>query len=99
MRSASRSRRSSLSVPTCGSCCDRGAPRPRTTDACATVERAADADNRAMFTGIVSAVGRIVEVRPLGTGAAFGNALTIEAPARWLDTAAIGDSIALGGAC
>ncbi len=52
-----------------------------------------------MFTGIVSGVGRIVEVRSLGTDASFGNALTIEAPAGWLRTTAIGDSIALAGAC
>ena len=52
-----------------------------------------------MFTGIVSGVGRIVDVRPLGSGASFGNALTIEAPAGWLGTTAIGDSIALAGAC
>jgi riboflavin synthase len=52
-----------------------------------------------MFTGIVSGIGRIVEVRALGTDAAFGNALTVEAPAGWLGTSAIGDSIALAGAC
>ncbi len=52
-----------------------------------------------MFTGIVSGIGRIVEVRALGTGASFGNALTIEAPAGWLATTASGDSIALAGAC
>ncbi len=52
-----------------------------------------------MFTGIVSGVGRIVEVRSLGTDASFGNALTIEAPPGWLGTTAIGDSIALAGAC
>ena len=52
-----------------------------------------------MFTGIVSGVGRIVEVRALGTDASFGNALTIEAPAGWLAGTAIGDSIALAGAC
>jgi len=52
-----------------------------------------------MFTGIVSGIGRIVEVRALGTGASFGNALTVEAPPGWLGTSAIGDSIALAGAC
>ena len=52
-----------------------------------------------MFTGIVSAVGRIVEAAPLGQGAVFGKALTLEAPAGWLDGVAIGDSIALAGAC
>jgi riboflavin synthase len=52
-----------------------------------------------MFTGIVSGVGRIVEVRPLGAGASYGNALSVEAPAGWLGTTTIGDSIALAGAC
>jgi riboflavin synthase len=52
-----------------------------------------------MFTGIVSGVGRIVEVRALGADSAFGNALAVEAPAGWLGTTAIGDSIALAGAC
>jgi riboflavin synthase len=52
-----------------------------------------------MFTGIVSGIGRIVEVAALGAGASFGHALTIEAPAGWLGTTAIGDSIALAGAC
>lgn len=52
-----------------------------------------------MFTGIVSAIGRIVEVHVLGADASFGNALTVEAPAGWLGATAIGDSIALAGAC
>ena len=58
-----------------------------------------EADNRSMFTGIVNAIGRIVDVRALGADAAFGNTLTVEAPAGWLGTTAIGDSIALAGAC
>ena len=52
-----------------------------------------------MFTGIVSGIGRIVDVQDLGTDASFGKALTIEAPAGWLGNSAIGDSIALAGAC
>ena len=52
-----------------------------------------------MFTGIVSAVGRIVEVERLGAEAAFGRALTVAAPTGWLDGTAIGDSIAIAGAC
>ena len=52
-----------------------------------------------MFTGIVSGVGRIVEARALGAGAGFGQALSIEAPAAFLDGVGIGDSIALSGAC
>ena len=53
----------------------------------------------AMFTGIVSGVGRIVEARPLGAGAGFGKALSIEAPAGFLAGVRIGDSISLSGAC
>ena len=52
-----------------------------------------------MFTGIVSGVGRIVEVTRLGEDAAFGSALAIEAPPGFLDDVRIGDSIALSGAC
>jgi riboflavin synthase len=52
-----------------------------------------------MFTGIVSGVGRIVETRPLGPGAQFGKAISIEAPPGYLDGVAAGDSIALSGAC
>ena len=52
-----------------------------------------------MFTGIVSAVGRIVEVEALGSGASFGRALTVETPPGWLGATAIGDSIAVAGAC
>jgi riboflavin synthase len=52
-----------------------------------------------MFTGIVSAVGRIVEARPLGAGAAFGKSLAIDTPPGFLDDVRLGDSIALSGAC
>jgi len=52
-----------------------------------------------MFTGIVSGVGRIVEAKALGADAAFGKALAIEAPPGFLDDVALGDSIALSGAC
>lgn len=52
-----------------------------------------------MFTGIVSAVGRIVDVRSLGASPSFGKGLTLEAPPGWIDGAAVGDSIALAGAC
>jgi riboflavin synthase len=52
-----------------------------------------------MFTGIVSGVGTIVDVRALGSDRSFGNALTIEAPPAWLGATALGDSIALAGAC
>jgi riboflavin synthase len=52
-----------------------------------------------MFTGIISGLGRITEVAPLGTGAEHGRRLTIEAPRGYLDDVQPGDSIALNGAC
>jgi riboflavin synthase len=52
-----------------------------------------------MFTGIVTAIGRIVDAAPLGSGTAFGLRLTVEAPAGYLDPVTLGDSIALNGAC
>ncbi len=52
-----------------------------------------------MFTGIVTAVGRIVDTTPLGAEPTHGRRLTIETPAGYLDDVALGDSIALNGAC
>ncbi len=52
-----------------------------------------------MFTGIVSGIGRIVEAHDLGAGSGFGKRLSIEAPAGFVEGVAIGDSIALSGAC
>jgi riboflavin synthase len=51
-----------------------------------------------MFTGIVAAVGRIQSVVPLG-GAQAGVRLTIDAGVLGLDDVALGDSIAIQGAC
>jgi len=51
-----------------------------------------------MFTGIVAAVGRITKLEPLG-GADAGLRLSIEAGALGLDDVALGDSIAIQGAC
>jgi len=51
-----------------------------------------------MFTGIVAAIGRITHVNPLG-GAAAGVRLAIDAATLGLDDVAIGDSIAVQGAC
>ena len=48
-----------------------------------------------MFTGIISGLGRIVEVQ----SAAAGKHLTVQAPAGYLDDVQHGDSIALNGAC
>jgi len=52
-----------------------------------------------MFTGIITGLGRIVDVHDLGTGAQHGKRLTIETPAGYLTDVALGDSIALNGAC
>lgn len=48
-----------------------------------------------MFTGIVQATGAIERVEELG----FGRRLTVHAPRLGLDDVAIGDSIAVNGAC
>jgi riboflavin synthase len=52
-----------------------------------------------MFTGIITALGEIVEVRSLGASDAFGSRLVIVAPTGYLNGVALGDSIALNGAC
>ena len=52
-----------------------------------------------MFTGIITGLGRITSVTPLGDGATHGKQLSIVAPAHYLDGAQLGDSIALNGAC
>lgn len=52
-----------------------------------------------MFTGIVAAVGNITSVQALGPGADAGIRLDIDAGALPLDDVALGDSIALNGAC
>jgi riboflavin synthase len=52
-----------------------------------------------MFTGIITGVGRISAVQPLGESATHGKRLTIEAPSGYLDDVGLGDSIALNGAC
>ncbi|RMX05917.1 riboflavin synthase [Corticibacter populi] len=52
-----------------------------------------------MFTGIITAVGRIQTVENLGESAAHGKRLHIATPEGYLDDVALGDSIALNGAC
>ena len=61
-----------------------------------------------MFTGIITGVGRIVAVDDLansstanrgGDASRFGRRVTVQAPAGYLDDVALGDSIALNGAC
>lgn len=52
-----------------------------------------------MFTGIVAAVGRIETVSPLGDNADAGVRLSIDAGGLPLADVALGDSIAIQGAC
>ncbi|MCW5664469.1 MAG: riboflavin synthase [Piscinibacter sp.] len=52
-----------------------------------------------MFTGIITGVGRIEQVRPLGADATHGKRLAIQAPAGYLHDVVLGDSIAINGAC
>ena len=53
----------------------------------------------AMFTGIITGLGRIVAVHSLGSSSDHGKRLTIDVPAGYLDDVGLGDSIALNGAC
>jgi riboflavin synthase len=52
-----------------------------------------------MFTGIVAAVGSIQSVKPLEGGSFAGVRLQIEAGGLGLNDVALGDSIAINGAC
>lgn len=52
-----------------------------------------------MFTGIVTACGRISHAQALGANLAHGCQLAIETPPGYLDDVGLGDSIALNGAC
>jgi len=52
-----------------------------------------------MFTGIVAAVGRIDAVKPLGADDDAGVRLTVDAGTLDLNDVALGDSIAIQGAC
>ena len=52
-----------------------------------------------MFTGIITGMGQIAAVHPLGDTAAHGKRLVITPPAGYLDDVGLGDSIALNGAC
>jgi len=53
-----------------------------------------------MFTGIVAAVGKITDVKPLADGGQdAGVRLTIDAPGFLRSTTKLGDSIAIQGAC
>jgi riboflavin synthase len=52
-----------------------------------------------MFTGIITGVGHIAQVAPMGATAAHGKRLAIACPAGYLDDVGLGDSIAINGAC
>jgi len=52
-----------------------------------------------MFTGIVTAVGRIDEVRDLGASQAHGKQLVLQVAPDYLADVGLGDSIAINGAC
>ncbi len=52
-----------------------------------------------MFTGIVAAVGRITQVEPLGEQGSAGVRLQVAAGGLPLADVALGDSIAINGAC
>ncbi|HZE90659.1 MAG TPA: riboflavin synthase [Rhizobacter sp.] len=52
-----------------------------------------------MFTGIVTGIGHIVDIKPLGTEPSHGKQLMLQTPAGYLDDVQLGDSIAINGAC
>ncbi len=56
-------------------------------------------ENSGMFTGIITGVGRIAAVHPLGDSPSHGKRLAISTPPGYLDDVGLGDSIALNGAC
>lgn len=52
-----------------------------------------------MFTGIITALGQIVEVNDLGTDKEHGKQLCVQTPDGYLADVGLGDSVALNGAC
>lgn len=52
-----------------------------------------------MFTGIITGVGHIQHITPLGEQSQHGLRLCIQAPVHYVDDVQLGDSIALNGAC
>jgi riboflavin synthase len=52
-----------------------------------------------MFTGIVAAIGKIIRIDPLGDSADAGLRLELDAGMLSLVDVALGDSIAINGAC
>lgn len=61
--------------------------------------RANPCENAGMFTGIITAVGRIAAVHDLGGASTYGKRLSIVCPEGYLHDVGLGDSIALNGAC
>lgn len=56
-------------------------------------------DNSDMFTGIITGVGRIAAVHPLGSSSQHGVRLTVQCPPQYMADVGLGDSIAINGAC
>lgn len=56
-------------------------------------------ENVRMFTGIITGVGRIAAVHALGTSEQHGKRVVVATPETYLDDVALGDSIAINGAC
>jgi riboflavin synthase len=52
-----------------------------------------------MFTGIITGLGAIAAIEPLGSSLSHGKRLTLSCPPGYLDDVGLGDSIALNGAC
>lgn len=52
-----------------------------------------------MFTGIITGMGHIAQVAPLGASTEHGKRLTVHCPSAYLDDVGLGDSIAINGAC
>ena len=52
-----------------------------------------------MFTGIITGRGRIAAVHALGSSPSHGKRLSVACPAGYLADVALGDSIAINGAC
>ena len=52
-----------------------------------------------MFTGIITGIGHIAQVTPMGATPEHGKRLTVSSPSGYLDDAGLGDSIAINGAC
>lgn len=52
-----------------------------------------------MFTGIITGLGQITCVQALGESSQHGKRLRLQCAASYLDDVALGDSIALNGAC